>query len=116
MNGAEELFRKYREIGPAVWLLTLYWAACDQEENPWFLVMNGEPLSDQEVAVYLGVSVHTATRWRKKLQRTGFVLSESRVGGFQIRVKRPRFVYAAMLGYRTPVFASWPKVATELVQ
>lgn len=116
MNGAEDLFRKYREIGPAIWLLTLYWAACDRDETPWFLVMNGEPLSDQEVAAYLGVSVHTSARWRKKLQQAGFVLSESRAGGFQIRVKRPRFASAAIPSHYTHVRRDWPKMATELVQ
>lgn len=115
MNGAEERFRKYRAIGPAVWLHTLYWAACDQDEGPWFLVMNGEPVNDQEVATYLAVSVHTALRWRKRFQRAGLILSEPRVSGFQIRVRRPRFVSARFANQRPRVRGDWPETAAELV-
>lgn len=113
---SEELFEKCHEIGPAIWLLMLYWAASDPEEMPWFIVMHGDPLSDQEVSAYLSVSVHTAARWRKKLQRTGFVQAESRAGGFCIRVQRPRFALAALRALEEHARSRWPKLATEMVQ
>jgi hypothetical protein len=113
---SEELFEKCHEIGPAIWLLMLYWAASDPEEMPWFVVMHGDPLSDQEVAAYLGVSVHTAVRWRKKLHRGGFIKAKSGAGGFCIRVQRPQFALAAIRALEAHSQSEWPKLATELVQ
>jgi hypothetical protein len=113
---SEEFFEQCRKIGPAVWLLMLYWAASDGEEMPWFEVMDGEPLGDQEVAAVLRVSVHTAVRWRKKLQRQGFIKAQSGAGGFRIHVLRPSFAMAVIRALEAHGQREWPKLATELVQ
>ncbi len=61
----EEFFQKRRVIGPAIHLITMYWAASKPEKLPWFVVVDGDPLTDEEVAAFLGVSPFTAARWRQ---------------------------------------------------
>ncbi|HLJ16962.1 MAG TPA: hypothetical protein VKV15_20895 [Bryobacteraceae bacterium] len=108
----EEFFAKAREIGPAIWLLTAYWAPCRPDEWPWFLVNDGEPLADEEFASYLNVSAYTIERWRKRLIRAGIVhakrstsprirqlqdeLGMTFKGAYRIRVQRPRLAVALL--------------------
>jgi hypothetical protein len=103
----EEFFKKAREIGPAIWLLTAYWALCQVDQWPWFSVAGGEPLADEEFAAHFKVSVHTIARWRKRLMKAGVVEAEksssARIrqlqnefgliinGSYRIRVQRPQF-------------------------
>jgi hypothetical protein len=39
----EEVFKKAREIGAAIWLLTVYWAASGPDKWPWFSVLSNSP-------------------------------------------------------------------------
>lgn len=113
-----EYFAKRREIGAAVWLLTMYWAASDPDTWPWHRVMDGEPVADAKAAALMKVSVHTAVRWRKRLVRAGIVEAKPSGHGFRIRVQRPRFAMATIRTLEThlPRRDDWPKMATELVQ
>jgi hypothetical protein len=102
----EEFFKKAREIGPAIWLLTAYWAMCKVDKWPWFVVDGGEPLADEEFAAHFKVSVYTIARWRQRLMKAGVVdvkrSSSARIrqlqnefglvirGAYRIRVQRPR--------------------------
>jgi hypothetical protein len=113
-----EYFQKRSEIGAAVWLLTMYWAASDPDAWPWHRVLEWEPISDAEAAAFMHVSVHTAARWRKRLVRSGLVEAKSCGGGFRIRVQRPGFAMATIRNLEAHATdrGSWPKMATELVQ
>jgi hypothetical protein len=113
-----EYFEKRSEIGAAVWLLTMYWAASDLDAWPWHRVLGWEPIADAEAAAFMHVSVHTAARWRKRLVRSGIVEARSCGGGFRIRVQRPGFAMATIrtLEAHAAERGSWPKMATELVQ
>jgi hypothetical protein len=113
-----EYFEKRREIGAAVWLLAMYWAASDPDTWPWHRVLGGEPISDAEAAAFIGVSVHTAARWRRRLIRTGLIEMRSSGEGFRIRVQRPGFAMATIRALEAHSIRSgdWPKMVTELVQ
>lgn len=93
-----EFFAKSREIGRAVWLIMLYWALTDQglPRRRWFVVMNGEPLEDADVAAFFDVSTVVAERWRKRLMKTGFVRARPFGRGYKLRVQRPDFAMAAI--------------------
>ena len=60
----QDLFKHASQIGPAIWLFTMYWSVSDLDEWPWFVVLNGKPVADAEAAAALGVSEFTAARWR----------------------------------------------------
>jgi hypothetical protein len=113
-----ECFNKRREIGAAVWLLTMYWAASDPDSWPWHRVMDGEAIADAEAAALLRVSVHTAVRWRKRLVRTGLVHAEPTGQGFRLRVQAPAFALENMRIFEAhlPSREERPKMQTEFVQ
>jgi hypothetical protein len=113
---AAEYFSKCRAVGSAVWLLNLYWALSKPDELPWFLVNGGAPVPDTEVGEYLGVSVHTVARWKRRLSRAGLVKAR---GSHKTRilVLRPLFTMtSASQSSDQPVQADWPKMTTEWVQ
>jgi hypothetical protein len=114
----EEFFQKARAIGPAVHLITMYWAASKPEKLPWFVVMDGEPLTDQEVAAFFGISTFTATRWRRRLMKTGFVEVERYGRGYRIRVQRPPFAMVTIRTLRehSRPGTDWPEMQTQVVQ
>ena len=114
----EEFFKKARVIGPAVHLITMYWAASKPEKLPWLAVMDGEPLSDEEVAAFFGISTFTATRWRLRLMQAGFVQAERCGRGYRIRVQRPPFAMAVIRTLRehSRSGTDWPRMQTEVVQ
>ena len=114
----EEFYKQARAIGPAVHLITMYWAASSPEKLPWFAVMDGEPLTDEEVAAFFGISTFTAARWRQRLMKTGFVQAERCGHGYRIRVQRPPFAMAAIRTLREHSRAgtNWPQMQTEVVQ
>ncbi len=114
----EEFFQKRRVIGPAIHLITMYWAASKPEKLPWFVVVDGDPLTDEEVAAFLGVSPFTAARWRQRLMETGFVQAERCGRGYRIRVQRPPFAVAVIRTLREHSLAGtdWPQMQTEVVQ
>jgi hypothetical protein len=115
---SEEFFEKRHEIGPAVHLIVMYWAASDPDRWPWFIVADGVSLTDEEVAAYLGVSTFTAARWRRRLVATGFVQAERCGRGHRIRVQRPPFAMAAVrtLAAHSQAHAKWPQLATQFIQ
>lgn len=102
----KEFLQKARAIGPAVWLLTAYWAMCEVDKWPWFIVDHGEPQIDEDFASFFQVSPYTIARWRKRLMKTGVVEakrgSSTRIrqlqnefglvirDAYRIRVQRPR--------------------------
>jgi len=114
----EEFFEKRREIGPAIHLIVMYWAASKLEKWPWFVVMDGDSLTDAEAAAFLGISMFTAVRWRQRLMRNGFVQAERCGSGYRIRVQRPPFAMASVRTLRAHAEARdpWAHMATELVQ
>jgi hypothetical protein len=91
MNPAEELFQKQRQIGRAIWLLTLYWSLQNSDECSWAWVGAGTPIFDDDVAARFRVSVYTATRWRDRLRRAGMIQVIPRERGFSIFAYRPPF-------------------------
>jgi len=113
----QEFFARAREIGPAIWLLTLYWAACKPDVGPWFVV-DVDSLADEEVAAFLSISTPTAIRWHQRLMRTGFVQAERSGRGYRIRVQRPPLVTVAIRTLRehSRVCAEWPAMQTEVLQ
>jgi len=118
MSSAEELFRKRREIGRAIWLLTFYWSLQNSDECTWAWVNGGTPISDIDVAAGFQVSVFTAARWREKLRLAGMIQVFPREHGFSVFAYRPVFA-GKFLDYLDEGLASaspWPKLATELVQ
>jgi DNA-binding MarR family transcriptional regulator len=113
-----DYFEKRAEIGAALWLLMMYWAASDPDSWPWQRVMAGEPVADDEAAALLKVSVHTAVRWRKRLVRAGLVETKPSGQGFCIRVQVPAFAMnvGRTFGAHLPPREEWPKMQTEFVQ
>lgn len=114
----QELFARAREIGPVIWLLTLYWAACKPDVRPWFVV-DVDSLADDEVAAFLSISTPTATRWRQRLTRTGFVQAERRGRGYRIRVQCPPLAMATIRTFREHfrrVATDWPAMQTDVLQ
>jgi hypothetical protein len=113
-----DYFERRAEIGAALWLLLMYWAASDPDFCPWHRVMDGEPITDAESAALLNVSVHTAARWRKHLVRVGLVETKPSGQGFCIRVQMPAFArnVGRTFGAHLPPREEWPKMQTEFVQ
>jgi hypothetical protein len=108
----KEFLQKAREIGPAVWLLTAYWAMSKVDGWLWFMVDHGEPQIDEDFATFFEVSVYTIERWRKRLVKAGVVeakrSSSARIrqlqdelgmgfkGAYRIRVQRPRLAVVSV--------------------
>jgi hypothetical protein len=118
MNDAEKLFRKRREIGKAIWLLSLYWSLQDTDGCTWAWVKGGTPIDDDDVASCFQVSVFTAARWREKLRCAGMIQTFRREHGFSVFAYRPTFA-SKFLEYldESPSSSSpWPKLATRTVQ
>lgn len=123
MVSSKVFFKKAREIGSAVWLLTLYFAVSRPLENsPWFVVAEGSPITDREAAEFMCVSIPTATSWRKRLMRVGLVQADRcRSGGFHIRVQRTHFAMAGGVTLQAHTEAranegTMPHLATEVLQ
>jgi hypothetical protein len=118
MNSTEELFKKQREIGPAIWLLTLYWSQQDSDECSWAWVNAGAPMDDDAVASHLCVSVFTAKRWREKLRRAGMISVFPREHGFSVFAYRPPFAgrLLEILDEPRASEVAWPAVITTMVQ
>lgn len=131
-----EFFNKAREIGPAVWLLTAYWGLSKPQKWPWFIVFDGEPISDEEFAAHLKVSPHTIERWRKRLIRAGVVEAKRAEYGahhrqwrdefgvmfrgvYRIRVQRPPLAIAALrtLEAHSEDHENWVgRLSTQIIQ
>jgi hypothetical protein len=118
MNPAEELFQKQREIGPAIWLLTLYWFMQPSDEGSWAWVRAGSPMFDEEVAARLKVSVYTAARWRDRLRRAGMIQAIPRERGFSVFAYRPPFASKVLEYFDGPTSggSTWPRIPTSMVQ
>lgn len=112
------LFEKGREIGPAIWLLLVYWAAGTSDGWPWFIVADGAPLTDEEVAAFLNISAFTAARWRRRLMGAGLVQAERSGRRYRIRVQRPNFATALVrdIGERARSPRGRLVLATQLIQ
>jgi len=108
VNPAEELFQKQREIGPAIWLLVLYWSMQTSDECSWAWVGAGVPMFDEDVAARIRVSVYTAARWRDRLRRAGMIQVIPRELGFSIFAYRPPFASKALQYFDEPPSAGSP--------
>lgn len=106
-----------REIGPAAWLLLLYWQHCAPSGDPaWCLVANGEPIQDGAIARRFAISIRTAKQWRRRLQDAGLTCTEACTGnGF--RVWLLRFDQPEVDAARTAAPAdTWPDMPTQVIQ
>lgn len=66
------------EIGPAAWLLVLYWQHSTPANDPdWCPVANGERILDSNAAITLKVSLRTAIRWRHRLCDAGLIITDA---------------------------------------
>jgi hypothetical protein len=106
-----------REVGPAAWLLLLYWQhSAPSEDGAWCLVANGDPIHDVTAASAVKASVSTATRWRRRLQHTGLIYTEAcGGGGFRIWLLRFDRPEDTATKNSTPA-ESWPAMPTHMVQ
>jgi hypothetical protein len=107
-----------REVGPAAWLLLLYWQHSAPSDDPlWCLVANGDAIHDAVAATAVKASVSTATRWRRRLQKTGLIYTQPCIGGgcriWLLRFDRTEDDTATK--HSTPA-ESWPDMPTLMVQ
>jgi hypothetical protein len=118
MNPREELFQKQREIGPAIWLLALYWSRQTSDECSWAWVNAGAPMFDEDVAGCLRVSVYTAVRWRDRLRRAGMIQVIPRDRGYSIFAYRPPFASKVLeyLDEHPSGGSPWLRTSTTMVQ
>jgi hypothetical protein len=66
-----------RQVEQAVWLLLLLHHYANQEgDEIWWPVCGGAPISDERIAVFLDVRAATAQKFRKRLERTGYIRTE----------------------------------------
>src|SRR5271163_2800743 len=114
MSPAEELFQKQRELGPAIWLLTLYWSLQGNDELTWEWVSAGAPMFDEDVASRFRISVYTAARWRDRLRRAGMIQVIPRGRGFSVFAYRPPFASRVLEYLDEPPFevSPWPRTPT----
>jgi hypothetical protein len=105
-----------REIGPAAWLLLLYWQHSHPTEDPaWCLVANGDPIYDRAIAKHFAISVRTAAHWRRRLEGSGLIVTESCPGGgFQIELFRFDRPDAPQVSTRPAEV--WPDMPTQVIQ
>jgi hypothetical protein len=106
-------FDYQRELGVAVWLFLLYWQNHSSDDtSEWMQVADGRVVQDAESATMLGVSVHTAIRWRRRLTESGLVRARScGRGAFLIwilNLDRPQDDEVPR--------REWPEMQSELVQ
>ena len=106
-----------QEIGPAAWLLLLYWQhSAPGNDLSWCQVANGDPIHDSAAATAVKASVSTATRWRRRLQKAGLIYTQACTGG-GFRVWLLRFDHPDATSKQTAVPAeSWPDMPTQMVQ
>lgn len=94
--------RLREQVGNAIWLLTLIWQyrprGCD--DSTFVTVANEGVITDNELAVALGVRPGTVAKWRRNLRRAG-VLTWIRCGqgAHKLYVRS----YAAALGSQRQV-------------
>jgi hypothetical protein len=105
-----------REVGMAVWLLSLYWLHSAPGDDPqWSEVASGAAIHDSAAAKVLKTTTRTARRWRRRLRDTGLIECEP-CGGGGYRIRLWRFDQsAAPAGPATPG-TTWPEMPTQVVQ
>ncbi len=105
------------EIGPAAWLLVLYWQHSTPTNDPdWCPVANGERVLDSNAANNLKVSVRTAIRWRLRLRDSGLIYTEQLTGGgFRIELLRFDQPDVPQRSTRRPA-EMWPDMPTQVIQ
>jgi hypothetical protein len=106
-----------REIGPAAWLLFLYWQQSAPTEDPsWCVVANGDPVHDRAIAKHFSISTRTAAHWRRRLEDSGLSVTEGcSSGAFRIWLLRFDQPDVAPKQAMAPV-ESWPGMPTQMVQ
>jgi hypothetical protein len=105
-----------REIGPAAWLLLLYWQHSVPTEDPsWCVVANGEPIYDRAIAKHFAISRRTSAHWRRRLEDAGLVVTEAGSRG-AFRVWLLRFDQPRSESPRPAPPESWPEMPTQILQ
>jgi hypothetical protein len=104
------------EIGPAAWLLVLYWQHTTPSNDPdWCLVANGDRILDSKAAEMLKVSLRTAIRWRHRLRDAGLIYTEQCDGG-GFRIELLRFDRQDTPPQTRARAETWPEMPTTTIQ
>ena len=67
------IFSSHATVRDAVWLWLWLWTYTKPFNAEWQPVSDGLPISDAQIAFNLDVSVETVRKWRKRLERLGFI-------------------------------------------
>lgn len=70
------ILSNFAAVGNAVWLYQWILIYTRPANTRWQIVANGEPMSDERIAVCIDVSASMVRRWREKLTRLGYVKVE----------------------------------------
>lgn len=111
-----KLLNHVRTIGPAIWLFLLYSNNAEESgDRTWAPVLNLHPIRDREAAEALKIPVHTAIRWRRRLERVGMVKTSAyRGGGLKVWLRHSDLPSDQPLPLPEP--ENWPAMPTEIVQ
>jgi hypothetical protein len=105
-----------REVGMAVWLLSLYWIHSAPSDDPkWSEVAGGAAIRDPAAAKVLKTTTRTARRWRRLLRDTGLIECEP-CGGGGYRIRLWRFDQSAAPAEPAAPNATWPEMPTQVIQ
>ncbi len=112
-----KLLNHVRTIGPAIWLFLLYQVNAELcGDLTWAMVVKENAVADAEAARLLKVSVHTVTRWRRRLEKVSMIKTETfRRGGFKIWVRHSD-APIIQLPSRELDSDQWPEMRTTVVQ
>jgi hypothetical protein len=70
------IFNSHGAVRDALWLWLWLWVYTKPVNAEWQPVSGGFAISDAQIAFNLDVSVETVRRWRRRLERLGFIRTE----------------------------------------
>jgi hypothetical protein len=70
------IFNNQGAVRDAMWLWLWLWTLTKPVNAEWQPVSDGFAISDTQIALNLGVSVETVRRWRRRLERLGYIYTE----------------------------------------
>jgi hypothetical protein len=76
LMAAPLIFANHGTVRDAVWLWLWLWTYTKPLNAEWQPVSDGLAISDVQIAWNLDVSVETVRRWRRRLERFGFIRTE----------------------------------------
>jgi hypothetical protein len=71
-----EIGARRRQVRGAIWLWVQLAMYAPETEDEWWLVANGDQISDERLGVYLDVSAARAKKWRERLQQLELIRTE----------------------------------------